>query len=327
MLDQIRINHLALQLEGMGLRLDANETANLDRALRYVEAEAQRIEYPALQADRFIPLDTSIPRWASTVTYQVYDSMGEAKPIANFADDLPRADVVVFEEETPVKEWGGSYQYSVLDLERSAAPGATRLDSERATACRDVLEEKLDATAWFGYAPLKIRGFLNNEMVQVMSTLTDGGDTTWATKIANGFSGIQSVIADLNQMKTAIKVDTKEIHNLDTILMATSLYELIESTPYSDSSDKTILQWWKGNNPGVEVASSPRLDTANAAGTGPRIVGYKRSPTILKHRRPMGYTPRPPQAKNLAFVVNAWVRSAGTHIYRTKAVKYLDGAA
>jgi len=310
----------------VNLHLDANETAALDRAFRHTEAQIQRVEYPELMHSMHIPLDTSIPEWAETVHYTAMDSVGSMKPIANFADDMPRTDVVLYEEEIPVKAWGGSYQYSVEELMRASAPGGMQLDVQRAIENRNVAEQQTDYTAWFGHAQFKIRGFATNEMVEVLGTNADGGDYTWAAKIANGDTGKESVLKDITDALNAIVEDTKQVHAGTDALLPTALYSLLQVTKLSSQSDATMLTWLKNNFPSVTFSSVPRLNTANAAGTGPRIVVYKKNPTILQHKLPMSYRTFPPQAKNLAFVVNGMMRTAGTHIYRPKAVKYIDGA-
>jgi hypothetical protein len=309
-----------------GLRLDANETANLDRAFRYTEAEVQKIEYGELTSAKDIPLDTRVPEWAQTVHYTVLDQVGKLEPIANFADDLPRSDVVLAEEEIPVKAWGGSYMYSIEDIQRAQAPGAFNLDLQRALANREVSEEHTDRTAYLGYAPFKIRGLLTDERVEILTPNIDGGDTLWAAKIANGDSGILSVAKDIADLIDSVFEDTNEMHSVTDCLLPTPLFNLLKNTRFQGNSDKTLLDWIKGVHPGVTFASRGRLNAANAGGTGGRIVAYKKAPTVLQHKLAMAYRTMPPQAKNLAFVVNGFMRTAGTHIYKHKCVKYMDGA-
>jgi hypothetical protein len=307
---------------GIMLRQDSNETALLDRELRHIEATVYRQDYPTLEADSFFPVDSSDPEWAEEIEYKTYDVKGEAKAIANYADDLPKAEVLVTSEMMKVQPFGNSFEYSVQDLQRALAPGAPRLDQERGLAARQVLETKRDEVACFGYPALKIRGGLNNEYVDIIQSAANGTSSSrlWSAKTA------ANIIADMNAVKAYVPNNTLAIYRINTIVLPTSLYELIESMPYSEHSDKTVLQWWKGNNPNIDVRPWARCNTASAASAG-RIMGYFKDKSVIKQKVPQGFRVMPPQAKNLAWIQNCWLRTGGVHIRVPKSAVYMDSAA
>ena len=68
-----------------------------------------------------------------------------------------------------------------------------------------------------------------------------------------------------------------------------------------------------------------KLNTADAAGTGPRALFYKRSPEVLELVIPQDFEQLPPQAKNLAFVVPCHARCGGVVVRYPVAMLYLDG--
>ncbi len=314
-----------------GIRLDANETAILDRQLKHVEAQTYMVEYAELRHTRYIPQDTSTPEGADSILYRVQDQITKADFITDFATDLPNVDVVLSEVPIPIKPIGNSFQYSHRDLQNAVFSGQP-IDALRAQASRDGIEQKLDEVATFGDSSVGLLGFVNNENVNILTAATDGDSkVTWADKKTGDVSagsGAQSIITDLSAMRADIAVGTKQLYAPNMYLLATELFELISTTPFSPGggSDRTILEWFKMNNPGVEVEGWHALDSANAAGTAGRVLAYFKDPRILVEKAVMAYRQLPPQAKSLAFIINAWALTGGTHIYRPQGVVYLDGA-
>ena len=68
-----------------------------------------------------------------------------------------------------------------------------------------------------------------------------------------------------------------------------------------------------------------KLDLADAAGTGPRMVTYQRDPEVLELVIPQEFEQFPPQARNLAFVVPCHARVGGVVVYYPLAIVYTDG--
>ena len=321
-MDQLQyIRFIAAQLPD--LRLDANETAMLDRALRYVEAQVYNVEYPELRHRRYVPTDNSVPPGAESIMYRQFEQVRNAKIIQrSYADDLPRADVLQQEFPIPIKAIGTSFEYSLRDLQAAAFSGV-QLDSLRAQAARDSIEFELDDIAAFGREAVSLRGLANNSVVDVISAQDVSGKVTW---IGDAKSS-KEIISDLSLLTTHIVTETNQIYRPDTILLPTDLFEHIAVMPFGVESDRTVLEWFRQNHPGVTIEGWYKLNAANAAGTGGRILSYLRRPTVLQEKIPMEYTQLPPQARNLAFVVNAWAITGGVHIYRPKAVVYMDGAS
>ncbi|MWM63453.1 DUF2184 domain-containing protein, partial [Escherichia coli] len=83
----------------------------LARELDYVKARAYDVLYTELSGMRVIPVVTDTPDWAETITYRMWDEVGMAKIIANYADDLPRVDVFGKEFSTNVRNLGDAYGY------------------------------------------------------------------------------------------------------------------------------------------------------------------------------------------------------------------------
>lgn len=307
-------------LPQMGLHLDAGETAFLSRDLEAVKARTYDVQYAALKARQFIPTSNDVDSAAETITYRVWDEYGMAEVIANYADDLPLADVSVREETTPVRSLGKGYQYSIQDIRRSAMAARNgnnaSLDQKRAMAARTAVERAIDRIAAVGDADAGLPGFLNNANVPNV-VLPNGG---WASATS------AQIIEDLNFMAQQIVSATLEVHEPDTLLLDTDSYAIIAQKPVAVDNQTTVLRSFLENNPYIKnIDQWTRLNTAGPSST-PRIVMYQRDPMVLELEVPQEFEQFPPQAKNLAFQIPCHARVGGTVIRYPLAIAYADNA-
>jgi len=309
------VRHLRRLSDEGHLRLDVNESAHLARELEFIKAKTYDIRYPTMKARQFVPTASDVDPGADTITYWSWDWRGMAKVIANYADDLPSVDAFKTEHKAPVVSIGDSYSWSIQDLRRSAMAGS-RLDTRRAAAARMAVERKIDEMAAFGEADTGITGFLNNANVPLTPPVTG----TWSTATP------AQIVEDLNTGVQAIIDATMETEIPDTVLLDTALFGIIAQTPIATDNQTTILKSFLANNPYIRnIDQWTKLALADAAGTGPRCVFYRRSPDVLTLEIPQDFEQFPPQERNLAFVVNTHARVGGVLIYYPLAITYMDG--
>jgi hypothetical protein len=304
------------------LRFDAVDTAHLLQELESVEQVAYETVYPEFKARRLIPPDTSDDPGAETVAYVMFDSFAMAEIIANHAGDLPMVEAFAKKFAAPVHSLGIGYQYSIQDLRRSALarrngnPGPA-IDQQKAAAARRGSEARLDEIAAHGDAAAGLGGFVNNANVTLVPEIN--GD--WL----NPATTPAEIMADMDELVSTVVEATMEQMPPDTLVLPTTRYNLVATRPVDTTNQRSILQVWLERNPWVkDVLSWHKLETANAAGTGPRMIAYRRDPMVLALKIPQEYETMPPQAKNLAFVVPAHMRTGGTVIRYPVAVAYMD---
>jgi len=312
----------ALAQLGLAQRLDALDTAYLARELESVEQTIYQTEYPELKARMLIPVDTSDPPGARSISYDMFDRFGIAKIISNFADDLPMADAFKKRTSSSVHSMGIGYQYTIEDMLAAAAARAigragADILQEKATGAREGSEAKLDDIAFFGDADAGLGGFANNSNVTVTSEITG----TWSTATA------AQIMADLDELVSAhvTQMKGRVAPKSLTVVLPLASYLIVAHKPVDTTNQDRVLKVWLEHQPFVgDVFWSEKLDTADAAGTGPRMVCYRREPRVLALKIPMDYTTLPPQAKNLAFVVPAIMRVGGTVMRYPVNVTYMD---
>lgn len=299
-------------------RNDANETATFTRKLEYVIARTYDKKYPDLRARDFLPVNSEVPSGAESFVWRSFDYYGQARIIANFADDLPLVDIIAGEQAQILRSVGDGYHYSVQDLRQSAMAG-TQLDAKRAQAARKVCENTVEKIAALGDSVSGLPGFLNNPNVTL---LTAPGDINgnW------GAATPQQILDDLNTMVNKMVETTKGAFSPDTILLPLVKYNLISSKVMSVNDSRTILDVFLQNQKRVtSVDTWNMLDKADAAGTGPRAVVYQRDAEIVELVIPQEFEQFPPQPFNLAFKVPCHMRIGGVVVYYPLGVMYVDG--
>ena len=131
----------ALKFKLDDLHMDANETAFFARELESIEAKIYEVKRKELVYRKYVPVSNRDHEGTETITYRMFDMVGAAKIISNYASDLPRADVFGEEFTQRVKSIGASIGFSDQELRASAKEGKS-LDTQKATAMRRAVREK-----------------------------------------------------------------------------------------------------------------------------------------------------------------------------------------
>lgn len=309
--------YLKAILERLGVRLDAGATSILEKQLEYVKTKTYDIVYPDFKGRQLVPVSNEVDPGAETITYRQWDEFGIAQIISNYADDLPLVDALSEEFTSKIKGLGAAYQYTIQDLRRSAMAGA-QLDQRRARSARRAIELKIDDIAATGHTKSGLYGIANNPNVSLVSPLTG----TWSTA-----TGAQ-MVADAHEFARSIVATNKETMIPDTMVFDITNYGRFANTRISTTGDThtTALQAFLASSPYVKnVGSWHKLATADAAGTGPRALCYKRDPEVLTLEIPQEFEQFPAQPKNLAYYTPCHARTGGVIIYYPIACGYMDG--
>jgi hypothetical protein len=312
----------------MSVNLDADEQVFFDRELESVKSRTYDKKYPELKAKRYIPVSTEAGPGAETITYQQYDHVGIFKIISSYADDLPRSDVRGKEFSTPVRSIAGAYGYSIQSI-RAAIQAGKPLETRKAEATRRAYEERVNDIAWNARPSVAkysgLTGFIYNPNVTKYE-VDDGASSSvkpWSGKSA------EEILFDMNKaVDTPIKL-TLGTAQANTILIPLDEYTLISSTRNSDSSDLTILEYFKRNRPGVTVDwvndLSDILNPRTGSGNVNVMIAYRLDPEVLTLELPQPYEQFPAQERNLEFVIPAHGRIGGVIIYYPLEIAIIDG--
>jgi hypothetical protein len=192
------------------------------------------------------------------------------------------------------------------------------LSSRDAIACRTIFEQTVEEVAAVGNSKTGLTGLANHPNVTIYVPATG----TWSTA-----TGIEMALDAIGFMN-AIVIACKEVFMPNTLVLDITSHRLFMTTPVSTTGDSmnTAARYFQNHaGQAVTIESWNKLRTADAAGTGPRAVMYPMDRMVLEMEIPLEYTELPPQAKNLAFIVNTHGRIGGVNMYYPPAVGYMDG--
>lgn len=317
--DQMKYDEADLRVIQNTGRFDANESVFFARQLEFVKSQTYDIKRVGLNALTLIPVSTAIPEGATTHTYRQYDSVGMAKVIANYANDLPRADVIGKEFTNPIRSIGNTYGYNVQEV-RSALYAGINLNGKKAMAATRAHQEKINQLAFSGDADNGLPGFLTNSNVPEVTLLADGtgSSKTFATKTAD------KIVRDINALTNKVITQSKGIHRVTEVWLPIEQYALIATTQNSAASDTTILSFLQQVHPGVQFKQVVELDGAGAGGTD-RMYAMENTMENWQLEIPMMIKQYAPQQVGLEFQVPVESRFAGVIIEYPLAFAFADG--
>jgi hypothetical protein len=296
------------------VNLDAGETVFFTRELESIKTKSYDILKGPLKAFELIPVDSTTGAGAESIVYHQYEEMGLAKIIANYAHDLPRADIVGKEFVSKIKSIGSSYGYSLQDI-RAAKFAGKPLAQRKANASMTSQRELWNKIAMYGDVTNGLPGWLTNPNIPSASVPADGtgSATTFASK-----TPVQ-ILRDLNKLANDIVSNTKGVEKPNTIVMPLAPYSLIATTQNSAASDVTILEFFLKSNPHItSVEWANELSAAELATngitdfTGDIMIAYDRNPDKLWFEMPQPFEQLPVQERGLEYVVPCHSRVGGT---------------
>lgn len=306
--DAFELNEINKCLNAAGV---FNQDAGLftARQLEVVRNRTYEEKLPAMNGLSLVPMSSEAPEWAETIVERTFDTVGMAKVIANYADDLPRADVAMTERAIKVKNIGASYGYNLQEL-KAAAANQTDLPASKARAARRAVEIKMNEIALLGDKEFGLNGFINHPNL---------GETT----ITGGWKAAKAdaVLADLDNLHDTVILQSKGTHQPTHLLLALSDYQTL-SSKYMDTADKVdVLTFFKRKHPNLVIQGLWELEKAGS-GNKNLAICYEKNADNLSLETPQDFTQLPAQERNLELVVNCIARIGGVFLrYPLSATK------
>lgn len=313
----MRRNHMLVDAQ-QALGFAVSQTA-------YIETQVYKTVYPDVQYANLIPVDTSAPEWAKSVTYYSSDMEGRAGWFHHYAKDIHVADVNRTKNEVGIELADIGYRYTLEELGQAMMVPGTNLTVDRAEAAVRAYEEFVDDLALRGKAEKGFNGLINYPGITTVLAGIEAAHTVWNLKTAD------AILADVNNALTGVYVDSLTVELADTLLLPVAAQTLIATKRIPDTAI-TVLDFLTRYNVYTMQTGRPLtirgvrgLETAGAGGSG-RMVAYRRDPGVLKMHIPMPHRFLPIwQTGPLVFDIPGIFRVGGVEIRRPKSVRYVDG--
>ena len=280
----------------------------LARELTQIRARVLEVAKAPMNAFRIFPVQTEVAPGAEIAIQRVYDQVGMAKVISNYADDLPRAAALGKEVPTKVVTVGDSYGYNVVEVENAQFAGVN-LEYYKAQVARRAVDLKINKMAWFGDADNGVTGFINNSNLTAVTLPADG--TGSSTKFVDKTP--DQIIRDVTNLISAINIATNNVENPNMVLFPTQAFDHIVMTPRSQYSDLTILEFLRRSHPDMRFEKVGELDGAGTGGADLMIAG-RFDPDVIRLEIPERFRQLPVEKRNLEYVVDCISRVIGVTI-------------
>jgi hypothetical protein len=291
----------------------------------YIESQVVETMYPDIQYANLIPVDTSAPEWAKSVTYYSSDKVGRAGWFHSYAKDIHVADVERAKHEVGIEMADIGYRYSLEEIGQAMMIPGMNLTADRANAAVRAYEEFVDDAALRGKAEKNFYGIINYPGITTVLASIEAGHTVWNLKTAD------AIIQDINDALTGVYVGTLQVEMADTILLPVACLTII-GTKRIANTPISVLDYIQTKNVYTLTTGRPLtirgvrgLETAGQGGSG-RMVAYRRDPQVLKMHIPMPHRFLPVwQTGPLVFDIPGIFRLAGLEVRRPGSIRYVDG--
>lgn len=304
-----------------GPNMDAATSAFVIRQLEYLRPGLFETKYPALKGKSLVPINTSMDPGAEQYTITIVTEYGEVKVLKDFAKDLSRVELSTTQKSMGVFSMGISYAYTINEARHAMFAGLP-LQTRKAMTARDLMARKLDDILFSGESTTGAKGLVNQTGTESVTVASDGdaGAKTFSSK------GADKILRDLNAPCSQIVVNSKEIHNPNTMVLPLSVYQFIAGKRVGDGTSETVLSYWLRTNPyGIgSVEQTTKLETAGA-GSVTRGIVYEKSPQVLEAIVPVEFEQFAPETHNTEVVTICHMRTGGVAVYYPKAICYFDG--
>lgn len=317
-------------------------------ALAFVQLQSSAINtrvyatrYPEYDFARLIFVETSGNPWAPGVMTFTTEDSGKARLLTAYSKDMPKAEIGQNSELRTHKLAGIGYDYNIEEVNTALAVIGGTLTDRKAAAARRAYNKFMFTTAIAGIPDLPgSTGLLNYTGVTAQAAPNDGtgGVRTWVDAAGIGTKTPAQIVRDINLGIMGIYGATYQTELADTVMLPLAAYVYLAQTPYSLTTQETILSFIQRTNLYTLQTGRPLnfivppdgiLDAAGTAagaeGTG-RMVVYKNDPEYVRLHLPMPHRFLPVYQDGWGhFEVPGIFRTGGVEILSTQAIRYIDG--
>jgi hypothetical protein len=304
-----------------GMVRDAQEAVGfVISQLAYTETQVFERKYLPLQYEQLLPISFEAGEWAETIRYETSDHAGRGKRHNQRSKDIPKVDSAWGEKSMPVLGGAIGYDYTIDELRKSAYLRKP-ISVSKMNAAVEGYRRHMNEVGLYGEVAAGVTGLFNNAVIPQGSAPTGNWAAATPAQILN----------DINTLIQNVWSNTAYNDQITDIVMSPAKFAYISSTPRSDNSDKTILQYIKENNvakveKGIDIKFSPGygLDTAGVGSTH-RMLGYVKSDQRLVMHIPLPLRFLAPQLSAMLVEVPGEYKYSGVEWRYPKSAYYMDG--
>lgn len=297
---------------------DASEnTMFVSQELESVKSEMYT-EYPNAKYSSIVPVDSSDDEGAEEVGYLQYDSIGASAIVADGTTDSPAVDAMVKKVLLPVHEIGNHWSWTQREVRNGRLAGRS-LDKTRANVAMVSTEQHHDDICMLADGTNDKRYGGMNGIVFHPNVSKMASPKTFAlatnAEILGYFADMIKKIVD----------DTLEIFRPDTFALSDSVIAELRGRVV-DGTNVTLWSQIKDTYADFSFITHYKLNdvkknpTTGAEEATRVIICYKKTPTVLRYKMPMGFRTYPAVSEGRSFRIETASTSAGVEVRQPLAV-------
>lgn len=329
--DAAAIKTFAQDLARLG-KCDASLAPIWAEKLRHVFPGVVETLYPDLPvaAGQVLPVDSSVSPADLVWEYYMVDSGASMDWIDDDGTIMPSAYVKASRHTGTMAEFGGGFEYTIMELER-AAKANVPLNTIKAAAVKRAHDEFVQSKWLFGDMRKGFPGLLTHPNIP-MSLAAAGASTSrhWDAKTGD------ELIADFIELIDTIPEQSLEQHHAAIVYMPHGLIRKLRSLYVSNTADGVVSYWdrllklYAGDDSGQGKVSFRGLNECQAsrrASPDPFPFGGDimfalpaANANELSFIRARGLTQRPPQEVDFKVKIVSHAKIGGVKVVRPLAV-------
>jgi hypothetical protein len=303
-------------------RLDANETAFLERQLTQLRTKQLEVLYGAVKGLQLVPIANDIDPNVDVYTYQIFEKTGVANIGGMKSTERSRVEVGSSEGTGKVYPVETSYGWTIHEM-RNAARLRIPLPELKMRAARSAIELGIDDMIIQGRPASASTAVTTTGIANAPGVVTHGTDfTNW---VAGGSpTDDDVVIGEMTEFIEAQQTSVKENEKLlgNTLILPYNRYSYLRSKRLGVDSTETVLGFLKKTYTEIQFTSWHRLQSFATNGTKDLAIMYRRDPDCLEAVVPNPYEELPPQFEGYETVINVFARCGGVKVYQPLSMRY-----
>lgn len=310
-------------------RNDEQEMAQfLNEELKAKDPRTYTELYAGLQTRNFIPKIPGIDSTDRTYEYEVWETTGEARFIAEHARDLPIIEVGRRPVNVGLSQVGAKMRFSVSTL-RAAMRVGKPIEEMTLRSAATAIMRKIDRLGAIGNPALSVTGLANDANILAKNSVL--AQNNWGATPTDWLASLNKLVATTRgrlEQSAQIHEDVPAFAQFRVVLPPTEFYQVM-TTPVSANISRSVGQVFLENN--ARWVSG--IDEWNVlqdihAGGKPRSICLPVDPSALGFPiAEQEFIREPPQFKDLDVEIPVWT-AAGPPALRFKvAISYMLLAA
>ncbi len=301
------------RLREAGWREDAGETRVTATMLKQVIARA----IPTLYVPNFtratFPVRTDVRPSARTYAHYRLIDHGDFALHTPGSTDVPEVTISAEEDERRLSAYAAAFGWDMDELEEAVMAGVP-LQTEKLSVLNRAAERRFELVGLLGEPAAGTVGMYNDPNVPVIGALTG----TWSG------ATMAQILEDLRNFIFTIMSNSEDNYEPNRVVIPSELWQYLGER--NTSTDRTVRELLQEEFPGLTlVRGSSRTNTLDAAGTGPRIMGFNRNTELLALVVARALQLEAPERRGFAYRVQGRMKLGGASIHHPLTAGYMDG--